>query len=354
MYQTIFLEFLKLGFLAFGGPAGHIALMHKRFVEELKWIDASHFLDLISLSSIIPGPSSTELTLLIGRHKGGKLGLWIAGISFILPAFIMVTILAVLYVSYGNLPIVSQMFYFVLPVMVAIIISVTFKLSKTSIKSYEDIFFIVFAFGLSFLINQVFVFIMMGVLAWLLYIMKHAKHTLREGVTIWMLFVIFFQIGATLYGSGYVLVSYLQTYFVDSEILSLEVILDAVAVGQITPGPVFTTAAFIGFITTQNILGAFLSALGIFLPGFLLITFFYQKFEKIRKHPKTSVILKALHAAAIGLLLHVIFDYALVLSQSWLLIVIGMISSILLLFNKAKPTHLILVAIAIIVIVSFT
>lgn len=167
MYKEIFIIFLKLGLLSFGGPAAHIALMHQLFVDDEKWLDDKHFLDLISLSYVIPGPSSTELALLIGRHRGGKLGLWVAGVAFILPALILVLTLAFIYLQFGNLVIVRSMLDVIGPVVVSIILFAVYQLSKKVEKSFDAIIYIIFALTLSFVVNQVLVFLIVGLSAFL-------------------------------------------------------------------------------------------------------------------------------------------------------------------------------------------
>jgi chromate transporter len=354
MYKTIFLEFFKLGVIAFGGPAGHIALMQRRFVEELKWLDENHFLDLVSVSSLIPGPSSTELTLLIGRHKGGIKGLWIAGISFILPALIMVLSLAYLYIQYGQLDMIQSIFFYVLPVMVSIILFVTFNLSKKVIHKHIDFILLVFSLGLSVMIPQVFVFIILGVVGYVLSIRSKRMDHIHEGITILSLFLIFIYIGSTLYGSGYVLISYLQTAFVQTGLMSAETLLDAVSIGQITPGPVFTTAAFIGYILTGNVFAGVLSAVAIFLPGFIIISLMYPWFENLRRKNNTKKVLHALHIAAIALLVKIIIDYSVLLSSDFIRVGLALVGLVLLMSKKVSPTMLITISIVIGMIVSFT
>lgn len=354
MYKSIFLEFLKLGIIAFGGPAGHIALMHKRFVEQLSWLDENHFLDLVSVSSLIPGPSSTELTLLIGRHKGGVKGLWIAGISFILPALIMVLALAYFYLTYGQLDVIQSIFFYVLPVMVSIIVFVTFNLSKKVLKRHIDVILTVAALGLSVFIPQVFVFVVLGGVGYVLSVREKKMDHIHEGITILSLFFIFIYIGATLYGSGYVLISFLQTAFVETNLMGLNTLLDAVSVGQITPGPVFTTAAFIGYILTENVFAGIISAVAIFLPGFLIISLMYPWFERLRLKAHTKHVLHGLHIAAIALLMRVIIDYSILLSSDVIRVFIACVGVLCLMSKKVSPTMLIAASVVLGLIVNFT
>ena len=353
MYVELFIEFFRLGLVAFGGPAAHVSMMHERFVEKKQWLSDKHFLDLVSLSSVIPGPSSTELTLLIGRYRGGILGLWIAGISFILPALSMVLGISVLYISYGDLSEVSLILDYISPVIIAIIMYAIVKLTNKILSSYMIAFWIIFSFLIAFVFNQVFVFLIVSIFAGLLEQIKHKIPKIRESMSLIMILWIFFQIGATLYGSGYVLASYLETFFVDAGILSFQEVIDAITVGQITPGPVFTTAGFVGFVISGNIFGGLLGAFGIFLPGFLLITFLYRWIEYLRNSTWFQPILAALNAAAIALMLHVVVNLTLV-DVTWLKLILMIVSFILLWSKKVTSSQLLVFVISISTIFAFT
>lgn len=352
MYKEIFTIFFKLGLLSFGGPAAHIALMHQLFVDEKKWLDEKHFLDLISLASVIPGPSSTELALLIGRHRGGKLGLWVAGIAFIMPALILVLAIGYVYIEFGNLLIITSMLEVIAPAVVSIIMFAVYQLSKKVIKGYDAIFYILGALTLSFFVNQVIVFIVMGLIAFL-YRYFFRTTVVKEGMSLFLIFLLFFQIGATLYGSGYVLTSYLETLFVSPGYLTFQQMLDGVAVGQITPGPVFTTAGFLGYVLSGNIFGGIVGAIGIFLPGFLLITFFYKGFTYLRDVSWFRDILKSLNYAAIALMIAVVIQLGLSFSLDLWKYAISVFGLLILLFKILTPSKLILLAAFIGIIISF-
>jgi chromate transporter len=177
---------------------------------------------------------------------------------------------------------------------------------------------------------------------------------IHEGITILSLFLIFIYIGSTLYGSGYVLISYLQTAFVKTGLMSAETLLDAISIGQITPGPVFTTAAFIGYILTENVFAGILSAVAIFLPGFIIISLMYPWFENLRRKNHTKKVLHALHIAAIALLVRVIIDYSVLLSSDFIRLGLALIGLLLLMSKKVSPTILITISIVLGMIVSFT
>lgn len=352
MYKEIFTIFFKLGLLSFGGPAAHIALMHQMFVDDKKWLDEKHFLDLISLSSVIPGPSSTELALLIGRHRGGKLGLWVAGIAFIMPALILVLVLAFIYIQFGNLVLIKSMLDVIAPAVVSIIMFAVYQLSKKVIKSYDAIFYIVSALVLSFFLNQIFVFLVMGLFAFLFHYL-YRKSVVKEGMSLLLIFLLFFQIGATLYGSGYVLTSYLETLFVEPGFLTFQQMLDGVAVGQITPGPVFTTAGFLGYVLSGNVLGGIVGAIGIFLPGFLLITFFYKGFTYLKDVMWFRHILQALNYAAIALMISVVIQLGISFELDIWKYIISITGLVLLLTKFITPSKLIFTAAIIGMIISF-
>jgi chromate transporter len=351
MYVEITYVFFKLGLLSFGGPAAHIALMHQVFVDEKKWLDEKHFLDLISLASVIPGPSSTELALLIGRHRGGKLGLWLAGAAFICPALVLVLALAYVYIEFGELLVIQSMLTVIAPVIVSIILYAVYQLSKKMIKSYDAFIYIPIAFVLSVRMNPVIVFLIIGLLAFT-YQYLFRKTQVKEGISIILIFFLFFQIGATLYGSGYVLTSYLESLFVQPGHLTLQQMLDGIAVGQITPGPVFTTAGFLGYILSGHPLGGIVGAIGIFLPGFLLITFFYKGFEYLREAHWFSYILKALNYTAIALMVSVSFQLGLSFEFLYWKYAVIFIGFCLLMIKLLTPSKLIFMAAMLGIIIS--
>ncbi len=353
MYKEIFIEFLRLGCIAFGGPAAHVSMMHDRFVVEKKWLDDKHFLDLISLSSVIPGPSSTELVLLIGRHRGGILGLYIAGLSFILPALSMVFGLSYLYVSFVDVPEIGNILTMISPVIIAIIMYAIFKLITKVVKSYVQVLWIILAFLLALQFNQIIVFLIVGLAGGCYPILFKRNQKLNEMMSLWMIFWLFFQIGGTLYGSGYVLASYLETFFVSTNYVSIQQVVDAITVGQITPGPVFTTAGFMGYVLSGNIVGGMLGAIGIFLPGFLLITFLYKGMEYLRQAEWFKYVLMTLNAAAIALMMHVVIDLT-VNDFSLMKLFLTVASFGLLLSKKISTTKLILLSIGVSILFTIT
>src|SRR5579864_5149607 len=286
--------FLKLGWIAFGGPAAHIALMRQEVVARRKWMSEQQFLDLLGASNLIPGPTSTELAIYLGYARAGRVGLVLAGGLFILPAMLLVLAFAWAYVRYGSLPQVAALLYGIKPVIIAVIVQAIYGLLRTAVKTWRLGLVVVLAMALYFLgLNPLVPLFGLAVLV--MVIENRSRLPLRRrvlpgralllvpavpvdpgavapaaagGFSLATLFLTFLKIGATLYGSGYVLLAFLRDDFVRRlGWLTDRQLLDAVAVGQFTPGPVFTTATFIGYVV-GGVPGALLATLGIFLPSF--------------------------------------------------------------------------------------
>jgi chromate transporter len=292
--REVALVFLKLGTLAFGGPAAHIAMMEDEFVTRRQWLTREQFLDRLGAANLIPGPSSTEMAIFIGYEKRGWPGLLVAGCTFILPAAIMVGAIAAAYVRFGTLPQVNGVLYALKPVVIAVVIQAFWKLGQSAVKSIW--LAIVGSVAAVLYVVRVHEVLILAIAAGLagaptLY---HKLTRLREmtvgvftppklayvvgaagavaiPVGLLRLFLVFAKIGAVLFGSGYVLLAFLRADLVDRlHWLTEKQLLDSVAVGQITPGPVFTTATFIGYIIA-GIPGAFVATVGIFAPAFVFV-----------------------------------------------------------------------------------
>lgn len=296
--------FFKLGTTAFGGPAAHVAMMEEEFVQKRKWLDKAHFLDLYSATNLIPGPNSTELAIHIGLVRGGFLGLVIAGTAFILPAFVIVLALAALYVSYGTLPVVGSFMAMIQPAVLSIIVLAVWRLIKDDFKHLTKmlIFFSALVLNLVFKIPEIPLlagYILMGLV---FHYTNEKKGKLYSFSALPMLFVSFLKIGSVLYGSGYVLVAFLESEFViKRHLITTQQLLDAIATGQFTPGPVFTTATFLGYVM-GGVGGAIVSTIGIFLPAFVLVALISPYFEKLRYLSVTKHILLWLNTASIALM----------------------------------------------------
>jgi chromate transporter len=279
--------FLKLGTIGFGGPAAHIAMMHEEVVEKRNWLTEQHFLDLVGATNLIPGPNSTEMAIHIGHEKGGWKGLIIAGLCFILPAVFITGIFAWLYKQYGQMPGVHPFVYGIKPAIIAIILGAIFPLAKKSLKSVELAIIGLMVLMSSLLdFNEIYLMFGAGFLALILTSIRNKKMTGTNSIfpfallqitsttilsaTNFNLFLIFLKIGAILYGSGYVLFAFLDTELVSTGILSRAQLIDAIAVGQFTPGPVFSSVTFIGY-QINGLTGAIVSTIGIFLPSFVFV-----------------------------------------------------------------------------------
>lgn len=307
--------FLKLGTTAFGGPAAHIAMLQQEVVERRGWISQDEFLDHLGASNLIPGPTSTELVMHIGRKRGGWLGLVVAGTCFILPAAVMAGIIAWAYVRYGKLPAVSGLLYGVKPVVIAIILQAIWKLGRTAVKNGWLAIAGVIALGLSIVGVAPLLVLAAGALLALAMELKQirGKNALLGFVTVtpatgvataglWPIFLVFVKIGAMVFGSGYVLLAFLRADLVERlGWVTQQQLLDAVAVGQITPGPVFTTATFLGFVL-RGTSGAVAATVGIFVPAFVFVAISAPLIPRIRASRVAGAALDGINVASLALM----------------------------------------------------
>lgn len=296
--------FFKLGATAFGGPAAHIAMMEEEFVQKRKWLDKAHFLDLLSATNLIPGPNSTELAIHIGLVRGGVLGLIIAGTAFIMPAFLIVLALAALYMKFGALPVVGSFMAMIQPAVLSVIVLAVWRLIKDDFKNLTKMLIFTSALVLNYVFNIPEIPLLAAYIALgLLYHLAKSKGVKLYSVSVLpMLFLSFLKIGSVLYGSGYVLVAFLESEFViKRHLITSQQLLDAIATGQFTPGPVFTTATFLGYVM-GGFGGAVVATIGIFLPAFVLVAIISPYFEKLRHMAITKHILLFLNTASIALM----------------------------------------------------
>ena len=315
--------FLKLGIIGFGGPAAHIAMMQQEVVEKKKWLTEQEFLDLLGATNLIPGPNSTEMAIHIGQEKGGWKGLIIAGACFIFPAVLIVGFLAWLYKDYGQLPQVQPFIYGIKPAVIAVILGAVFPLAKKSIKSVELAILGILVLVLSLLnINEIYLMFGAGLLAILVARIRNRQQIKLNGifplallqptipallsVSNVNLFLIFLKIGAILYGSGYVLFAFLDTELVATGFMSRQQLIDAIAVGQFTPGPVFTSVTFIGY-QINGFWGAVISTVGIFLPSFVFVALLNPVVKKMRKSTLFSLFLDAVNVASVAIIAAICF-----------------------------------------------
>ena len=320
--KELTLVFLKLGTIAFGGPAAHIALMDDEVVKRRQWMSREKLLDLLGITNLIPGPNSTELAIHIGYERAGWQGLVVAGFCFIFPATLIVWAIAAVYVQYQALPQVEGLLYGIKPVIMAIVIQALWKLGKSALKDLPTIAAGVTVILFFFLkVNEILLLLGSGLsvmlvknhgrvranfafllpVSGLIPVSVQVTSTTTPANSISVL-LFFLKIGSVLYGSGYVLIAFLQRDLVErSHWLTSQELLDAVAVGQITPGPVFTTATFIGYLLAGNG-GAIAATCGIFLPAFVFVVLVNPFISKLRQSAWASGFLDGVNAASLGLM----------------------------------------------------
>jgi len=354
--------FLKLGTLAFGGPAAHIGMMRDEVVRRRQWVSDQEFLDLLGAANLIPGPNSTEMTILLGARRAGWRGLIIGGVSFIVPAMLIVMLFGWLYVNYGSLPQMEWLLYGVKPVMVAIILSAVWELGKRAVKGRLTlvvglIALLLYALGA----GEIPLLLVGGVLVMLiqnrsrLHWRGSAPAAILFGSSLSpivsaaatpfsysQLFWSFFKIGAVLYGSGYVLIAFMQTEFVQNlGWLTNQQLLDAIVVGQITPGPVFASATFVGFIL-GGVPGALIATIGIFLPAFIFVAIVRPFVPRLRQSPWFGALLDGVNVVSLALVVGVTVGLGRVSLIDPLTIAIAVLSLLILLRFKINSTWLVL------------
>ncbi|AUB36324.1 chrA, chromate transporter [Nostoc flagelliforme CCNUN1] len=355
--------FLRLGTIAFGGPAAHIAMMDNEVVNRRQWMSREKLLDLLGITNLIPGPNSTELAIHIGYERAGWRGLLVAGSCFILPAMLIVWALAAIYARYQTVPEVEWLLYGIKPVIIAIVIQAVWNLGKKAAKDVPTIIagmagIAAYLAGL----NEILVLILLGIAVMLVKNWQARGHTsgafllpisgilAQVGSTTaavtsvsWIsVFVFFLKIGCVLYGSGYVLLAFLQRDLVErNQWLTSQQLLDAVAIGQFTPGPVFTTATFIGYLLAGNA-GAIAATIGIFLPAFVLVWVVNPWVPKLRQSSWASGFLDGVNAASLGLMAGVTYTLGRAALVDWLTIIVAIVSALAVFKFKINSAWLVL------------
>ncbi|MCY7334098.1 MAG: chromate transporter [Pseudanabaena sp. CAN_BIN31] len=364
--REIALVFTKLGSIAFGGPAAHIAQMELEVVQNRQWMSREKLLDLLSISNLIPGPNSTELAIHIGLEQAGWRGMLVAGACFILPAMLLVWGLAIAYVEYPTIPAVGWFLYGVKPVIMAIIAQALWKLGRSALKNVATWSAGILVLVLYFMqVNEIALMLGAGVVVSLVRNLASRKDSKSLSISLFpfsflsfplgaiaveahpktwtAVFLSFLKIGSVLYGGGYVLLAFVQQEFVDrTQWLTSQQLLDAVAIGQFTPGPLFTTATFIGYLVAGNS-GAIAGTIGIFLPAFILVPLINPFVAKLRKSPWTSGFLDGVNAASIGLMAAVAWELGRgTLIDIWTILVAIASLGILLKFPKFNSAWLVM------------
>jgi len=314
-------------------------MMEEEVVRKRQWLSRDHFLDLIGATNLIPGPNSTELALHCGHERAGWRGLLVAGACFILPAVIITGLLAWAYKQYGTLPQVAPFIYGIKPAIIGIVVSLMILLGKKALKSIELGVIGVACVVFSLLgINEIFILFGAGFLGILIQLARQKSSAINSIVPLslmfvtevrlnpsgWRIFWIFLKVGSILYGSGYVLFAFLNTELVKTGMLSHQVLIDAIAAGQFTPGPVFSSATFIGWqMGGPN--GALAATAGIFLPSFLFVGFLNPLVSRLRRSKVMSAFLDTVNVASIALILGVCVDMGRSSIVDWKTALIGVI-----------------------------
>jgi chromate transporter len=350
-------EFLSLGFLAFGGPAAHIAMMEERLVRRLNWLSHERFLDLLGAVNLLPGPSSTELAIYLGEIRGGTAGLLVAGGCFILPAAFLVFALAWAYQAYGAVPQVAGLLIGIKPVVVALIARAVWNLGQTALKSIS---LAVLALAVVLLAALGFPVLLLLIGAGALWVLLREATRLRRSqsssavalgifapaaansVGMVAVFFYFLKIGAMLFGSGYVLLAVLRADLVlRLHWLTDAQLLDAIAVSQATPGPFFTVSTFIGYLL-GGWKGAALATLAMFLPAFVLVAATAGFLPKLRQSPMACAFLDGVNAAAVALMAFVGYQFARAALINWSVVAIAIVSAFLVFRYQVDSTWLVL------------
>lgn len=354
---------LKLGFTAFGGPAAHIAMLRDDVVVRRRWLSEQHFLDLLGATNLIPGPNSTEMVIHVGQVRAGWRGLLIGGTCFIMPAALIVLVLAWAYMRYESLPQTEWILYGIKPVIIAVVVQALWGLARTAVKGSLLVVLGVVVLALYLTgVNEILLLFGAGVFVVLA---RHAPSrksgtSLRAvlipplgplavtgiantaPVTGTTLFLTFLKIGSVLYGSGYVLLAFLRNDFVERlQWISDKQLLDAVAIGQVTPGPVFTTATFIGYIVA-GFPGAVLATVGIFLPSFFFVALINPLVPRLRRSPVMSALLDGVNVAAVGLMAAVTWQLARAAIVDPLTALLAILAAVLLIRYKPNSAWLVL------------
>ena len=354
--------FLRLGLTAFGGPAAHVAMFRDEVVTRRGWVSDAEFLDLLAATNLIPGPNSTEMAIHLGYRRAGWSGLVAGGTAFILPAFLIVLGIAALYARYGTTPTAEALLYGIQPVVIAIVAQAVWGLGRTALRSWLLALVAGAAFAGYFLGAHELLLLFGGGL--LVMLLRNARQlgAAASGAAAWPLgtvgivaalqsavpvtltglFLNFLKIGAVLYGSGYVLVAFLQSEFVERlGWISSAQLLDAVAIGQFTPGPVFTTATFIGYLVA-GVPGAVVATVGIFLPAFVFVAISHPFIPRLRRSPWLGALLDGVVAASLGLMAAVTVDLARAALVDWITVVVALAAAVLLIRFRVNSTWLII------------
>jgi chromate transporter len=355
--------FFKLGVIGFGGPAAHIAMMQDEVVDRKQWLTREHFLDLVGATNLIPGPNSTEMAIHVGYVRAGWLGLIVAGVCFICPAVLLTAAFAWVYVKFGTLPTITPLLYGIKPAVLAVIFGAVWRLGKTALKKNNKLLVIGIGVAVAVFcgVSEIFALLLGGLLGmlWLqrsqslnalllpLSVATAVTKVTVVNTSLLQLGLFFLKIGCVLYGGGYVLVAFLQGGLVDDlGWLTQQQLLDAIAIGQFTPGPVLSTATFIGYIIA-GFPGAVVATVGIFLPSFVFVALLNPLVPRLRSSRWMSAFLDAVNISSVALMVVVTVELtrAIILPTrlfDWVAALIAVCSAILLVRYRINAAWIVL------------
>jgi len=335
--------FIKLGTIAFGGPAAHIAMMEDEVVRRRAWLTREQFLDYLGATNLIPGPNSTEMAIHIGYRRCGWPGLLVAGLCFILPAALIVSACAWAYVRFGSLPAATGVLHGVKPVVIAVVIQALWGLGRSAVKTPGlGALGAAAVVGSALGVNELLVLAAGAVIAPIARSLGRPRPaSLVASVALWPLFGVLVKIGSVLFGSGYVLLAFLRADFVQRlHWLTEQQLLDAVAVGQVTPGPVFTTATFIGYVLARGP-GAVVATVGIFLPAFVFVAASGPLVPRLRRSPVAGAVLDGINVASLALMAVVTWHLGRAAVVDWMSLALALVSVFLLLRYRVNSAWLV-------------
>jgi chromate transporter len=317
-------------------------MMEEEVVRKRSWMSSEHFLDLVGATNLIPGPNSTEMTMHIGHERAGNKGLIVAGLCFIIPAVIITAVFAWAYQVYGQLPQLQPLIYGIKPAIIAVVLALMITLGRKALKSIElGIIGFIAAIAVLAGFNEILILFTAGLIGIIIHLIKTSTNTAHSifpfvllqianpslKLTDFKLFLIFLKIGSILYGSGYVLFAFLDAELVSKGLLTKQQLVDAIAVGQFTPGPVFSSATFIGW-QIAGIGGAIAATIGIFLPSFLFVSLLNPLTPRLRKSKVMSAFLDMVNIVSIAIILSVIVEIGRITLLDWRTILIAAVSFI--------------------------
>jgi chromate transporter len=358
--------FLKLGFITFGGPAVHIALFEEEVVSKRKWMTHQHFLDLLGATNLIPGPNSTEMAMHTGYYRAGAAGLITAGLCFTIPAVLITGIFAYIYAAYGNMPDVKPFLCGIKPAVIIIILNAVYKLGSKAIKGWKLVLLATAVVLISFLgVNEIFALLAGGIFGAVFIYLSEKKNTLnslsplsiialisltpllqtidKSERSLTTLFLTCLKIGAVWFGGGYILVAYFNSEFVEGlNWLTKQQLLDAIAVGQFTPGPFLSSATFIGY-QIAGIPGAISATVGIIIPSFIFVAILNPIIPRLRKSKFLSKFLDSVNVSALAVMLVVSLKLGAEVLIDWQTWVIAFLSAAaFFMINKINSAYIIL------------